>query len=140
MTPKAFRYTECYQNDEPFVVFIQDFQNAKKCMGCSNDFLRRMLIAPYDIALLHEERYAYTKQDGQGNVEMVPTHKTKAKRFYCIDKKCILGRHPYFWRGLIQVSTDVRKHLQGGHKDLPCFDLNFLCEDSNIRLRVTSLN
>ena len=41
-----------------------------------------------------QERYCYLKKDDQGNVEMVPTHKKKAKRFYCVHKECILRRHP----------------------------------------------
>ena len=60
MAPKPARYTEYYQNDEPFyIVFIKDYKNAKNCIGCNNDFPKRMPIAPYDIALLHEERYCY---------------------------------------------------------------------------------
>ena len=97
MAPKPMRYTEYYQNDEPFyVVFIHDYANATKCIGCTNEFSKRVQIAPYDIAILHEERYCYPKKDDQGNVEMVPTHKKKAKRFYCVDKECILPRHSYF--------------------------------------------
>ena len=65
-------------------MFIQDFKNAKKCIGCTNEFPRRMPIAPYDIALLHDER------DDKRKVEMVAMHNVKVKRFYCVDKKCIL--------------------------------------------------
>ena len=119
MVPKPTRYTEYYQNDEPFyVVFTKDYKNATKCIGCTNEFPKRVQISLYDIALLHEERYCYPKKDDQGNIEMVPTHKKKAKRFYCIDKKCILPRHPYFWRGLVDVTPSVQTRLKDSHKDL----------------------
>ena len=126
MAPKPIRYTEYYQNDEPFfVVFIQEFKNAKKCIGCTNEFPRRMPVAPYDITLFHEERYCYPKRDDKGKVEMVATHNAKAKRFYCVDKNCILGRHPYFWRGLIQVTTQMQERLKDSHKDLLSAMLRF---------------
>ena len=49
------RYIEFYQNDEPFyVVFIHDYSNAITCTGCTNEFPKRIQIAPYDIVLLHE--------------------------------------------------------------------------------------
>ena len=56
---------------------------------------------------------------------MVVTHKKKAKRFYCIDKSCILPRHPYFWRGLITVTKSVKQRLEDGHKDLLLAMLKF---------------
>ena len=132
MAPKPMRYTEYYQNDEPFyVVFIHDYANATKCIGCTNEFPSRVQIAPYDIAILHEERYYYPKKDDQGNVEMVPNHKKKAKRFYCVDKECILPRHPYFMRGLVTVSTNVQGLLKESHKDLLYAMLKFRLEEDN---------
>ena len=132
MAPKPMRYTEYYQNDEPFyVVFIHDQANATKCIGYTNEFPKRVQITPYDIAILHEERYCHPKKDDQGNVEMVPTHKKKAKRFYCVDKECILPRHPYFWRGLVTVSTNVQGRLKESHKDLLYAMLKFRLEEDN---------
>ena len=65
------------------------------------------------------------------NVEMVPTHKKKTKRFYCVDKECILPRHPYFWRGLATVSTNVQGRLKESHKDLLYAMLKFRLEENN---------
>ena len=60
MVPEPLRYIEYYQNDEPFyVVFTHDYSNAITCTGCTNEFPKRIQIAPYDIVLLHEERYRY---------------------------------------------------------------------------------
>ena len=63
MVPEPMRYIEYYQNDEPFyVVFTHDYSNAITCTGCTNEFSKRIQIAPYDIVLLHEERYRYLKK------------------------------------------------------------------------------
>ena len=63
MVPKPTRYIEYYQNDEPFyVVFTHDYSNAITCTGCTNEFSKRIQIAPYDIVLLHEERYRHLKK------------------------------------------------------------------------------
>ena len=63
MVPEPLRYIEYYQNNEPFyVVFTHDYSNAITCTGCTNEFPKRIQIAPYDIVLLHEERYRYLKK------------------------------------------------------------------------------
>ena len=63
MVPEPPRYIEYYQNDEPFyVVFTHDYSNAITCTSCTNEFPKRIQIAPYDIVLLHEERYRHLKK------------------------------------------------------------------------------
>ena len=62
---------------------------------------------------------------------MVPTHKKKTKRFYCAYKECILPRHPYFWRGLVTISTNVQGRLKDNHKDLRYGMLKFRLEEYN---------
>ena len=63
MVPEPMRYIEFYQNDEPFyLVFTHDYSNTITCTGCTNEFPKRIQIAPYDIVLLHEERYRYLKK------------------------------------------------------------------------------
>ena len=55
MAPKPMRWTEYYQNDEPFyVVFIHHYANATTCIGCTNEFPKRVQIAPYNIAILRK--------------------------------------------------------------------------------------
>ena len=67
---------------------------------------------------------------------MVPTHKKKAKRFYCVDKECILQRHPYFWRGLVTFSTNVQGRLKESHKDLLYAMLKFRLEQDNAQSKL----
>ena len=71
-----------------------------------------------NIAILHKERYLYPKKDGQGKVTMVPMWKKEAENFYCVKKECILRRHPYFWKGMIKIGSDVEHQLKDGHLKL----------------------
>ena len=82
-------------------------------------------------SVFQQERYCYPKKDDQGNVEMTPTHKKKAKRFYRVEKECILPRHPYVWRGLVTVSTNVQGRLKDSHKDLLYAMLKVRLEEDN---------
>ena len=51
-------------------------------------------------------------------VTMVPTWKREASKFYCVKKECILRRHPYFWKGMIKIGSDVQQMLKDGHRKL----------------------
>ena len=126
MMPKPMRYIEYYQNDEPFyVVFTHDYSNAITCTGCTNDFPKRIQIAPYDIALLHKEHYPYPKKDNNGNVEMVVTHKKRQRGFIALIRAVPFQVTLYFWRGLITVTNSVKQSLKEGHKDLLLAMLKF---------------
>ena len=86
-------------------------------------FPKRIQIAPYDIILLHEERYRYPEKDDNG-IEMVVTHK-KGREVLLHYKSCILPRQPYFWRGLITVTNSVKQRSKDHHKDLLLAMLKF---------------
>ena len=63
---------------------------------------------PHDIAVLHMERYLYPKKDGNGKLlRMEPTWSKETERFYCANKKCIIKRHPYFWKGMLKIGSDT---------------------------------
>ena len=49
---------------------------------------------------------------------MEPTWKKEADKFYCVKKECILRRHPYFWKGMIKIGSDVEHQLKDGHLKL----------------------
>ena len=49
---------------------------------------------------------------------MVPTWRKEASKFYCVKKECILGRHPYFWKGMIKIAFDAQDKLKDGHLKL----------------------
>ena len=117
---KPCRFTEFYHNDEPFnIVFVNDFPNAKSCEQCKVNFSRTLPIAPWDICVMHKERYLYPVEDPNNSTKVLrytPTRKKTAARFYCPKKECLLPRHPYFWKGRIKVKTDVKDRLRDSHK------------------------
>ena len=54
------------------------------------------------------ERYLYPKKDGNGKLlRMEPTWSKETERFYCANKKCIIKRHPYFWKGMLKIGSDT---------------------------------
>lgn len=117
---KPLAFTEIWHNHNDFnVVFTRDCQNAKKCESCKVEFARGSIVCiPQDIAVLHRERYFYPKKDEQGKVTMEPTWKKEADKFYCVKKECILRRHPYFWKGMIKIGSDMEPQLKDGHLKL----------------------
>ena len=117
---KPLAFTEIWHNKNDFnVVFTKEFPNAKKCESCKVEFARGSVVCiPQDIAILHKERYFYPKRDEQGKVTMVPTWNKEASKFYCVKKECILRRHPYFWKGMIKMGSDVQQKLKDGHMKL----------------------
>ena len=84
--PKAPRYTEYYHNDQPFyVVFTKNHPQASQCVSWDNTFLRRMPMAPYDLAFAHKERWEYPVKDVKGKIVGKKITKTKVtNRFYCL--------------------------------------------------------
>ena len=36
--------------------------------------------------------------------------------YYCIDKGCLLKRHPYFWKGMVRIDDPVKAKLKNSHK------------------------
>lgn len=117
---KPFAFTEIWHNKNNFyVAFTKECTKAKKCESCKVEFARGGVVCiPQDIAILHKERYYYPKEVGKGRVTMEPTWSREASRFYCIKKDCILRRHPYFWKGMVEVDDDVRLNLKEGHLKL----------------------
>ena len=86
---KPCRFTEFYHNDEPFnLVFVNDFLNVKSCEQCKANFSRTLSIAPWDICVMHKERYLYPVKDPDSTkvLRYTPTRKKTAARFYCPKK------------------------------------------------------
>ena len=58
----------------------------------------------------HKERWEYPVKDDKGRITEKKITKTKlTNRFYCLRPECVLKRHPYFWKGLIQIEDEVQK-------------------------------
>ena len=79
------------------------------CLKCNVDVT---------FSICHMERFYHPKKDANGKTTYEPTWRREIPRFYCVNKECILRRHPYFWKGMIEVQEDVRQQLKEGHKKL----------------------
>ena len=61
--PKHCHFMEVHHNDKPFcILFVKDFK-ATACEQCKVNFSRTLPIAPWDICILHKERYLYPVKD-----------------------------------------------------------------------------
>ena len=110
--PIPYQYNKYFHNNESFQVeFILDHEKVKQCAGCKNMFCRVDVHAPYDIIILHQERYEYPV-DGTYKVSQSRTRKV----FYCLNVECIKPRHPYFWKGRVLVRDEIRERLKATHK------------------------
>ena len=94
---------------------------AKWCESCKVEFVRGGVVCiPHDIAFLHMERYLYPKKDANGTfLHMEPTWNKETERFYCANKKCIIQRHPYFWKGMLKIASDTSTRFKEGHLKHP---------------------
>lgn len=115
---KPLAFTDIWHNKNDFeVVFTKDYVKAKRCESCKVEFARGEIICiPHDIAVCHMERYLHPVKDANGKVlGMEPTWKKETQRFYCSNKKCIIQRHPYFWKGMIKIASDTSSTFKEGH-------------------------
>ena len=117
---KPIAFSEIWHsNNKFFVVFTKDEAKAQKCESCKVEFARGGVVCiPQDIAILHKERYYYPKKHSNGKITMEPTWNREASKYYCVKKECILRRHPYFWKGMIEIEENVKLNLKEGHVKL----------------------
>jgi len=89
-------------------------------MTCGIEFPKRNpKIGEGDLIIRHEERYLYPIKDTNGKVtEMKATLHKKANKFYCLQKKCLIKRHPYFWKGLLTIYVETKAVLVQEHLDV----------------------
>ena len=113
--PRSTPFTEAWHNNEPFyAVFVMDYRRAKQCEHCRNAFprSRKMRLIPFDLVILHRERYWYPDPKTK---KWQLTKKQLGKKFYCIKRNCISERFPYFWVGLLKVKKAICEKLKEGH-------------------------
>lgn len=79
--PKYCRFTGVYHTDEPFhIIFVQDYKEAKACEQCKVNFARTLLITPWDICIMHEERYLYPLKDPSDRQEYGDTPQREQRK------------------------------------------------------------
>jgi hypothetical protein len=111
------QFTEAWHNENPF--FIQFItKKSKRCESCRVNFPQMDVIkvAPYDIVIVHNERYMYPTPNecGEGTV-WVPTIRKERAVFYHVDAACVLKRHSYYQTNMIRIDEDVRRRFKSVH-------------------------
>ena len=127
--PKAKKFTEYYHNNEKFLIMpLSDEQckRAKSCISCKLVFPKDNPSCPdSDIVVLHKERYERPVKDDKGKFVRMTISNQMGRKFYCLKKKCILLRHPYFWKGLIEIPQSSRAYLNNLHEEFILDELHF---------------
>ena len=111
--PKPFSSTQPWHNTSPFLVHLLSdgwCKNAKVCETCGVNFPANKSVEA-QIIIIHKE-VSYGPKDNNG--ECILTKKP-ARKFYCCEKKCLLKRHPYFWKGLVKVTEATKQKLKEVH-------------------------
>ncbi len=73
---------------------------------------------PDDLVLVHRESYQYPEMHlGQRTGRMVLSWQER-RAFLHPKYACVIARHPYFWKNLVQINDDVKTHLDDSHKEL----------------------
>ena len=104
---------EVWHNENPFsIVFVEDCDVKKKgkkgikCETCSFKFLdgktskkgkSTVRIVPFDICLIHQESWMYPVYEDTEKKHFSHMKSSEPKQtahYYCIDKGCLLKRHP----------------------------------------------
>lgn len=119
-------FNELHHNNNPLIVcFLDDVPNKPQneaCKQCQIAFPRRQPISPYNIVLSHLEKWYYPKPDDKS--KKLPSSKFTT-RYYCIQKRCITIRFPYYSPSLIEIPAEVRSRLQRSHLDLLKRELDY---------------
>ena len=110
-------FTEVWHNNKPLIVcLISALPRGSLCYQCGVEFPPGSLSAePFDIALKHEERWKYSNKTSASPKYFVSSKMTT--KYYCISKKCIMDRFPYFNREFLDISkisleNDHIKYIQ----------------------------
>ena len=117
-------FTQFWHNNEPLVLCqVTDVPIEKnRCTYCGNEFPRGILsIAPYDIVLMHRERWEYFNRNRKSDADPVylksPPNKLTSK-YYCVNRDCVLKRFPYFKAELVDILSTILVKRKDGHRKI----------------------
>ena len=78
---------------------------------CKLAFPRKNLKCGYDLVVVHKERDERPNISESGKrVSQIVTNQL-GRIFYCVNKDCLLKRHPYFWKRTLFMRKDVSVKL-----------------------------
>ena len=117
--PKRKLFTEYYQNNEKFdILFLNnpECDRGRSCISCKLAFPKNNPVVPDgQLVIMHKERYKKPINDSAGKFIRMTVTNHFGRKFYCINKECLLRRHPYFWRGMLVVKNATRRRLSSPH-------------------------
>ena len=121
----AHPFSEIHHIDRPLTAcFLSDEPKAIECRYCRREFPRRVTAVPFNLVLSHEEKWLYPDPKNPANNLSSAKY---TKKFYCVRRRCIMGRFPYFNEKYLEIPDDVKIKLREGHKTLIMEELDHLC-------------
>lgn len=127
---RAVPFTAYFHNNNKFVLQMSNdavkrvrSKKIKTCASCNIE-VQLNAPAPLDVIFTHKERWLWASNDNKP-WERSPTASREAVRFYCVKRRCILQRHPYFDNMRIEFDRKADNLLQKEHKDLLKREFNF---------------
>ena len=102
-------FTEVWDNNEPLIFDVPIEKNV--CTYRKNEFLRGQLaIVAFDIVISHKERWLYWDRNRSADSQplyIASSVKKLTKKYYCIRRKCVYNRFPYFTAQLLKVKDGI---------------------------------
>ena len=115
---KQLEFSEYWHNEERLYVhqiLDDECKRAKRCESCKVDFPKENPKIGSDFVVVQKERYMRPNFDSFGKRGEPILTTQLGRKFYCAKKKCLLKRHPYFWKGRLFMWRSVSLKLSPGH-------------------------
>ena len=94
-------------DDSPFDQ--PECDRAQSCNSCKLDFPKDNPVVPDgELVIVLNERYEGTAKDSSGKFLYITVTNHLRRKFYCINKNCLLRRHLYFCRSILQNIVFLR--------------------------------
>ena len=68
------------------------------------------------LVIMLSRRYERTAKDSSGKFLYITVTNHLRRKFYCINKNCLLRRYPCFWRSMFLVKDATKHRLSSAHK------------------------
>ena len=118
-------FTEKWHNAEPFSLMslrnLGDASYPKFCTSCEIAIppLKTLTGGIEEIIICHKERYPYSLKDKNGKKKGLTWTGPQqlGRKFYHASRKCVLERHPYFYKKLITIDDTATLYFAKDHYD-----------------------
>lgn len=99
-----------------FKLHIEHFKKSLRRSKPSKSGPCRTKIIPFDLVLLHEEKWLYPDPDNAGN--KLPSGEVYKEVLLYQKEYCIMSRFPYFNQKYLEIPDGVWANLKQAHKAL----------------------